>query len=142
MIRKRIVDHNKSRDGDNWDLAGRVLDTLDLQGMSGEESDDESSTRNNKKLRNLRLPWIADELRAFKRVIDSYEGAFENQHIVITRRGNRGLDHSTSSREDQQSVAVAGLPRNWYNSAWYSRLKPWEKARLDAKQDFALPRLV
>jgi hypothetical protein len=115
---------------------------LGPEGMSGDETDHDASTRNVKKLSKLQLPWISEEVTSLLHNIDSYDAAILDECIAVTKRGNKPLPKSGSVKQAKQSKAAPKLPRNWYNADWYRSLSPAEKARLRVAKSYAIPYLV
>lgn len=118
------------------------MDILGPEGMSGDETDHDASTRHVKKLSKLQLPWISKEVTSLLRNIDSYDDAILDECIAVTKRGNKPLPKSGSVKQAKNSKAVPKLPRNWYNVDWYRSLSPAEKARLCVAKNYTIPYLV
>ena len=55
--RKKIASRNRSRDPEKWDAVHKIIDTLGVEGMSGDETDCPPAAKP-KALRRLELPWI------------------------------------------------------------------------------------
>ncbi|KAG1784530.1 uncharacterized protein HD556DRAFT_1451686 [Suillus plorans] len=83
---RKIIDQNRHRNPQSWDTIRRIIDWLDVDGMSGDETDTQ----------------------------DMYE---ENMSVLV---GNSSLLRLMEAKcTSKNSIAIACLPRNWYDDNWF-----------------------
>jgi hypothetical protein len=124
-----------------WDTIRRIIDRLDVDGMSGDETDTPIGAKP-KIVRRVALPWISPEISDLLHAVESYAPATyeENMSVAV---GNTSLSRFTEAkRTSKTSIAIARLPRNWYHDNWYKVNSSSARALLDARKDFEIPRLV
>ena len=139
--RRKIAEKNRHRDPDTWDTIKRIINRLDVDGMSGDETDTPLGV-NPKIVRRVALPWISTTITDLLHAVESYAPATyeENMSVPI---GNTSLPRLVAAtRTAQNSVAIARLPRNWYDDRWYKANSSSARTFLDARADFEVPSLV
>lgn len=116
-----------------------TLATLGQEGMSGDESEPAGSPN----VKRCRIPWISDDITRFWDLLDGKEQVQQEQTIVNGRRhrGNRAKITLSGSVLSHRP-AMRGLPRNWYNSAWWNTLSSATQFELDAREPVELPTFV
>lgn len=95
--------------------------------MSDDESDREQC-EGPRHFKILKLNWRSTELRHFLRLLDllylyvkfKANGRYQNGNWVRTRLPSNKSENRTA----EVSEAVAGLPRNFYDTNWYENLNP------------------
>ncbi|KAG2744787.1 hypothetical protein P692DRAFT_20670034, partial [Suillus brevipes Sb2] len=139
--RRKIIEQNHHRNPQTWDTIRRIINRLDADGMSGDETETPLGA-NPKKVRRVALPWISPEITGLLHAVESYAPAIyeENMSVPI---GNASLPRlMEAKRTSQNSIAIAGLPRNWYDGNWYKVNSSSAKALLGVRKDFEIPFLV
>jgi hypothetical protein len=138
---RKIVEQNYHRNPQTWDTIRRIINRLDVDGMSGDETETPLGV-NPKKLRRVALPWISPEITGLLHAVESYAPATyeENMSVPI---GNASLPRlMEAKRTSQNSIAIARLPRNWYDGNWYKVNSSSAKPLLGVRKDFEIPFLV
>ncbi|KAG2740865.1 hypothetical protein P692DRAFT_20851248 [Suillus brevipes Sb2] len=138
--RRKIAEQNRHRNPQMWDTIRRIIDRLDVDGMSGDETDTPIGAKP-KIVRRVALPWISPEISDLLHAVESYAPATyeENMSVAV---GNTSLSRFTEAkRTSKTSIAIARLPRNWYHDNWYKVNSSSARALLDARKDFEIPRL-
>ncbi|KAI9455309.1 hypothetical protein HD554DRAFT_2178513 [Boletus coccyginus] len=139
--RKKIVLENRSRDPETWDAIHKIIIQLDVEGMSGDETDS-SPKFTPKVLRRLELPWINPAVSQLFRAVESYESALRQENMT-EQIGNSSLERRWEvARKDTKSRPVAGLPRNWYNDSWFQALTTGARSMLASSKDVSIPILT
>jgi hypothetical protein len=114
--RRKIIEQNHHRNPQTWDTIRRIINRLDADGMSGDETETPLGA-NPKKVRRVALPWISVGNASLPRLMEA-------------------------KRTSQNSIAIARLPRNWYDGNWYKVNSSSAKAHLGVRKDFEIPFLV
>ncbi|KAH7917484.1 hypothetical protein BV22DRAFT_1135370 [Leucogyrophana mollusca] len=117
--RKRIVKENRHKDPQVWDRVDAILTRLDVDGMSGDETD--SPPQGPKKVRRMALFWRSDELSELFDAVESYSETFRAECMKVAV-GNQRFTREFVSRNFDTTDPVPGLPRNWYNDQWVQSL--------------------
>lgn len=154
--RLQVCDDNNHRDSQNWSGARDAVAAVGLRGMSGDETD--ACTGRIKDTVRIRVPWLNQALAATFHTIDTYSKAIDYESFrtpasmnkyqkQISPRGNPGLRCSTRDASDREGLpthklAVYGLPRNWYDDAWYNGLSQPQRRIVNAAPVRPLPILV
>jgi len=119
----------------------RIIDRLDVDGMSRDETDTAIGVKP-KIVRHVALPWISPAITDLLHTVESYAPAMYEENMSIPV-GNTSLPHYLEARcTSQNSIAIAQLPCNWYNNAWYKVNASSIQALLDIRKDFEVPCLV
>lgn len=142
----QVCDDNSHRDSQNWSGARDTITVVGFRGMSGDDTD--ACTSQIKNTVRIRVPWLNQALAATFHTIDTYSKAIDYKSFQtpasmkqyqkqISPRGNPGLRHSTWDASNGEGLpthklAVYGLPRNWYNDAWYNGLSQPQRRIVDA----------
>lgn len=134
-VQTRINICTSGKEGDSngaWELLFAMVETLGSDGHSSDESDDED------KKAVLIKDWRSAEVGELLRFIDenrtttnSYGTTLPGTLPSVRVRGNYGPISS--------KTAVAHLPRNFYDDAWYNTLTHIEKVQLGAVDVVELP---
>lgn len=103
--------------------------------MSSDETDEEESS-SRKVIRRVRLPWVATEVSLLWKRVESYNTS--KQASSLSRGNKAHLRRFEAGRVSQRS-AVAELPKNFYDSLWWHKLHPSDRAYLQAKEDTNVP---
>lgn len=139
--RRTIAEQNRQRNPQMWDTIRRIIDQLDVDGMSGDETDTPVGAKP-KVVRRIALPWISPTITDLLHAVESYAPATYEENMTIPV-GNTSLSRSMEARRtSKNSIAIAWLPRNWYHDDWYKVNSTSAQALLDVRRDFKIPRLV
>ncbi|KAF9232692.1 hypothetical protein BU15DRAFT_80961 [Melanogaster broomeanus] len=138
--RMKIAEQNRSRDPAKWDTIRTIIECLDLEGMSGDETDSTSGVKP-KVVRRVELPWISSAISTLFNSVESYESALREENM-LEKIGNSSLErHFEARRKNGKATAVPGLPRNWYNDNWFQGLTHGAHSMLSACKDVPVPTL-
>ncbi|KAG2094399.1 uncharacterized protein F5147DRAFT_779002 [Suillus discolor] len=139
--RRKIAEQNRQRNPQMWDTIRRIIDRLDVDGMSGDETDTPVGAKP-KVVRRVALPWISPAITDLLHAVESYAPATYEENMTIPV-GNTSLSRFMEARcTSKNSIAIARLPRNWYHDDWYKVNSTSARALLDVRKDFEIPRLV
>ena len=108
--------------------------------MSGDETEEESSTRE-KHLARVPVQWIHPDLTDLFHAMDTWKTAVDNEGFMAPR-GNRPILRLPISKTPVVGVATKKLPRNWYNDTWFKSLSDPKKSLLNAGPSRPIPSLV
>ncbi|KAF8833118.1 hypothetical protein BDN67DRAFT_1017930 [Paxillus ammoniavirescens] len=116
--RRRIIDENCSRDPGTWDDIRRIIDGLDIEGISGDETDTALGAQT-KVIRHVVLPWLSPFISELFDCVESYNTALHEECMTV-HTGNSSLEHMFEPcHMDTKAVALDRLPHNWYDEEWY-----------------------
>ncbi|KAG1860039.1 hypothetical protein F4604DRAFT_1930349 [Suillus subluteus] len=135
---RKIVEQNRHHNPQNWDMIKHIIDWLDVDGMSGDETDTAIGVKL-KIVRCVALPWISPAITDLLHMVESYAPTTyeENMSVPI---GNTSLPRYMEARcTSKNSIAITRLPRNWYNDAWYKVNTSGIWALLHVHKDFEVP---
>lgn len=140
--RLRIIQENKHRDPILWCRIEKVLTTIGIQGMSGDETD--ATPRRIKEMRRLKHPWLNPGITELWVALDSYEDAINDELLIKIRhrRGNVGLPRTNGIRQDSSIAAPRRLPRNWYADDWWRTLTEGAQRAVAAKESIGIPTMT
>jgi hypothetical protein len=122
-----------------------VLNRLDAQGMSSDESDGECvktatvNPRPQKRLRRVRLQWLNQRISDLFIAVETYD---KTSIQLYLRRGNSPLYRDPIARIDTARPPIPSLPRNWYDDAWFKGLHPLDQMLLGVAPEEPIPILV
>jgi len=119
-----------------------MVEALDAAGMSGEETETDSTTRAAKRMVVLKIPWLSPDVTKLLHSVDTYATAIDDECFKKSKRGNPGYAKSTKTGDSKSCPAVRKLPSNWYNQDWYGGLSDAQRASLLTFPERALPCLV
>jgi hypothetical protein len=115
----------------------RLVQTLDIDGMSSEESDGEIGTRRTYRIKQL--PWRSKIMTNWLHRIDELPTK-NRQNAIIRRMDHRKRVHSDAVSETR--TPICGLPINLYSSTWYKSRNERFIKKLSVKQaEFLLPKV-
>ncbi|KAI9567123.1 hypothetical protein HD554DRAFT_2270715 [Boletus coccyginus] len=138
--RKRIVTENCFRDPETWDTITKIIAMLDVEGMSGDETDS-PPTWKPKGLRRLELTWLSPSISLLFRSVESYEPAVRIENMREQIGNSSFVRHWEPQSKDTKSGPVRGLPHNWYNDDWFRGLDSGARKMLVARKEVAIPTL-
>ncbi|KAH7906573.1 hypothetical protein BJ138DRAFT_1117447 [Hygrophoropsis aurantiaca] len=134
--RRRIIQENKNRNPQLWSQIGAIVARLDVDGMSGDETD--SPPGQPKQTRRTALNWRSAELSEMFDAVESYEGAFRAESMK-TAKGNQRFARKYASVNVEVGKPVLGLPRNWYSDQWVQSLPCATQKMLGLDSEILLP---
>ncbi|KAG1868915.1 hypothetical protein C8R48DRAFT_671469 [Suillus tomentosus] len=130
--RQKIVEQNRHRNTDIWDMIKRIIDRLDVEGMSGDETDTAPG---------VTPKVVSPDITQLLHAVESYAPATHEENMTVPI-GNSSLQRiSEQKRMLHMSIAIQQLPRNWYNDDWYKANSSSARALLGARKTLALPLL-
>lgn len=141
--RLRIIQENKHRDPTVWRNIEKVLTTIGIQGMSGDETDT-TTRRRIKETRRLKHPWLNPRITDLWVALDSYEDAVNDELLVKIqhRKGNAGLPRSNAMRQDSSVPASRRFPKNWYADDWWKKLTEGSQLAVAARDSVGIPTII
>jgi hypothetical protein len=101
-----------------WVYLNSIVETLDKDGMSSDESETEDCGLPVFQLK--KMPWRADFSHEMK-IIDEQRLAGA---AVFTHRGSKPAKRLHNAKRESVRPAVAGLPRAFYNLLWLGDQRP------------------
>lgn len=123
-----------------WQSAKEVVETLKVDGVSGDETESEDSF-GRKIRRRLRRPWLSNQISSLMEVIDSY--SMEARDLVgMRKKGNVGSIRLTAATNNDERTYLVNLPVNFYDVDWFRSLDEYEKAELNAQPAKHIPTIV
>ncbi|KIK99309.1 hypothetical protein PAXRUDRAFT_132397, partial [Paxillus rubicundulus Ve08.2h10] len=135
----KITVQNQSQDPKKWDVIQKITQWLDIEGMSGDETDYILGTK--KVVRCIELPWISPVISNLFKSVESYQSAFREENM-LEKVGNTSLEHRWEvGRKVRKAAAIPGLPHNWYNDKWFQGLSPGARLMLSVSKDVQVPSL-
>jgi hypothetical protein len=144
--RVQIAQLNRDSDPETWSRIKKVLDVLDIDGMSSDESEGElprprRSDRDLKKVRRVAIQWLNPQFSELWASVETYDNI--PCDAILHRRGNAALSRERVSRRvDNKRPVIIGLPRNWYRDDWYRSLQGFQQKKLFSQPDEPIPDLV
>lgn len=131
---------NRHRNPDTWDTIGRIIDRLDVDGVSGDETDTPIGAIP-KVVRRVGLPWLNPDITQLLHAVETYAPATHEENMTIPI-GNSSLPRILEQkRAAQNSIAIQRLPRNWYNDHWYKANSSSARALLETRKSLIIPAL-
>ncbi|KAG2095104.1 uncharacterized protein F5147DRAFT_778799 [Suillus discolor] len=138
--RIKIVAQNRHRSPDTWDTIEHIINRLDVDGVSGDETDTPIGATP-KVVRRVNFPWLNPDITHLLHAVESYAPATHKENMTIPI-GNSSLPHILEpKRTAQNSIAIQRLPRNWYNDHWYKANSTSARALLGARKSLIIPTL-
>lgn len=137
--RHTVAEENTHGGPSAWKEAREAVDAVGVDGMSGEETDGEVSTRE-KQLIRVPVRWINPELTRLFHAMDTWKAAVDDEGFKA--RGNRPFIRPSKSKEPATGTVRKGLPRNWYDDSWYRSQSDAKKVLLGAAAQRKIPALV
>ncbi|KAG1796869.1 hypothetical protein EV424DRAFT_1546852 [Suillus variegatus] len=137
---RKIVAQNRHRNPDTWDTIGRIIDRLDVDGVSRDETDTPIGAIP-KVVRRVGLPWLNPDITQLLHAVETYAPATHEENMTIPI-GNSSLPRILEQkRAAQNSIAIQRLPRNWYNDHWYKANSSSARALLETRKSLIIPAL-
>ncbi|KAG1888583.1 hypothetical protein F4604DRAFT_1915587 [Suillus subluteus] len=138
--RRKIVEQNRHRNPDTWDTIMCVIDRLDIDGMSGDETDSPPGVIP-KVTRRVGLPWVSPDITRLLHAMESFTPATYEENMTVPI-GKSSLPRILEQkRTAHNSIAIHKLPRNWYNDDWYKANSASARTFLGAHKPFNIPHL-
>ncbi|KAG2108562.1 hypothetical protein BD769DRAFT_1392725 [Suillus cothurnatus] len=138
--RRKIVEQNRHRNPETWDTIMRVIERLNIDGMSGDETDTPPGVIP-KVTRRVGLPWLSPDITQLLHAVESFTPATYEENMTIPI-GNSSLPRILEQkRTAHNSIAIQKLPRNWYDDTWYKANSSSARAFLGVRKAFNIPHL-
>lgn len=120
-----------------WAEVQRLLESLGDKGMSSDETDSEASRSGYKVVRRVPLPWLCDEVPMLWKEVEAFHIARQAHR---PRRSNKPIPRIFEAFHRSSTChAVAGLPKNFYNSIWWTSLHDGQQLFMEPKGPTELP---
>lgn len=116
---------------DIWELLALLVDTLGYDGNSSDETDGQQHVIRIKEWRSVEIRTLLDFIDKNRTMTNAYGNRLlgTQPHLRIHRSYGPLSTHS----------AVAALPRNFYDNAWYDSLTAAARENLAAREFMELP---
>jgi hypothetical protein len=102
--------------------------------MSSDETDDERAPDGLKRVRRVARVWLSEEVSAMWEQVELYHHDRRGP-----KQGNKAFGRAFAPKSSSNSKAIRGLPRNYYNSLWWTSLIPVDQHSLAPETDIVLP---
>jgi hypothetical protein len=137
-FRDELIDTHLDEDAALWSAIGEMKEYLGCDGMSSDETDQESSVGVIKTVRRVRKAWLSEEISEVWRVADTYHRARTQGQ---SKRGNKSYKRNPVPAEGHTSYnrVVPGLPQNYYDVIWFQSLIESDKLLLRPLAPQSLP---
>ncbi|KAF8833330.1 hypothetical protein BDN67DRAFT_986104, partial [Paxillus ammoniavirescens] len=100
----------RKTDPEKWDVIRKITQQLDVEGMSGDETDYILGIK--KVVRRIELSWISPVISNLFKSVESYQSAFQEENM-LEKVGNTSLEcRWEAGRKVRKAAAILGLPRN------------------------------
>ncbi|KAG2088937.1 uncharacterized protein F5147DRAFT_780815 [Suillus discolor] len=106
---RKVVDQNRHRNPQSWDTIRRIIDWLDVDGMSGDETDTPLGVTP-KIVRHVALPWISPAITDLLHAIESYVPTVYEENMSVPVGNSSLLRLMEAKRTSKNSIAIARLP--------------------------------
>ncbi|KAG2124764.1 hypothetical protein BD769DRAFT_1669258 [Suillus cothurnatus] len=156
---RKIVEQNHHQNPETWDMIMRVIERLNIDGMSGNETDTPPGVIP-KVTRRVGLPWLSPDITQLLHAVESFMPATYKENMTVPT-GNSSLPcileqkrmaHNSiviqkllrileQKRTAHNSIVIQKLPRNWYDDTWYKANSSSARAFLDVCKAFNIPHL-
>ncbi|KAG1734426.1 uncharacterized protein EDB91DRAFT_1250944 [Suillus paluster] len=138
--RRKIVEQNRHCNPDTWDTIMLIVNRLDLDGMSGDETDTPLGVIP-KVMRRVGLPWLSPDITRLLHAVESFTPATYEENMTVPI-GNSSLPRILEQKcTAHNSIAIQKLPRNWYDDDWYKANSSSARAFLGARKLYNIPHL-
>ncbi|KAF8834053.1 hypothetical protein BDN67DRAFT_1016910 [Paxillus ammoniavirescens] len=132
--------HGTLADPGTWDDIRRIIDRLDIEGISGNKTDTALGAQP-KVVRRVVLPWLSPFISELFDCVESYNTALHEERMTV-HTGNSSLERMFEPRHmDTKAVALDRLPRNWYDEEWYKARSASGRTMLSVCKDVPIPTL-
>jgi hypothetical protein len=132
--RGHIIDQHYDNNPQFWAEVQKVYDALGTDGMSSDETDDETTPEGLKKVRRVAKVWLSEGVSLLWEHVEQYHHGRERQ-----RQGNRPYARIFMPKHSSNARAICSLPKNYYNSLWWTSLISVDQHDLEAKEEVTLP---
>jgi hypothetical protein len=105
--------------------------------MSSDETDAECGPDGTKVVRRIARVWLSEAISSMWDQIENYHHDREGP-----KQGNKAFGRIFAPKNSSDSKAIHGLPRNYYNSLWWTSLISVNQHHLMAEEEVALPDLT
>jgi hypothetical protein len=135
--RGRIIDKYFDNNPIFWGQVQQVYDLLGPDGMSSDETDNELGPNGLKTVTRVARVWLSGAVSSMWDQIEHYHHDREGP-----KQGNRAFGRTFAPKNTSDSKALCGLPRNYYNSLWWTSLIPVDQHCLTPVDEVPLPDLT
>ena len=135
--RGRIIDKYFDNNPIFWGQVQQVYDLLRPDGMSSDETDNELGPNGLKTVTRVARVWLSGAVSSMWDQIEHYHHDREGP-----KQGNRAFGRTFAPKNTSDSKALCGLPRNYYNSLWWTSLIPVDQHCLTPVDEVPLPDLT
>lgn len=155
MRRLKVAEHHAREDSSKWQPVMQALHTLDVAGMSGDETDADSessvergSIGGRKVVRRVEHPWLNPDVSQLMKSVDTYTGDEVMRYagvdgLPVSQRGSPHLIRVwEATRHTEGRSAPRQLPLNWYHKQWWLVQSPALQEWLAPSKVKAIPTLV
>jgi hypothetical protein len=132
--RGRIIDEYFDNNPVFWGQVQQVYDILGPDGMSSDETDDELGPNGVKTVTRVVRVWLSGAVSSMWDQIEHYHHDREGP-----KQGNKAFGRTFAPKNTSDSKALCGLPRNYYNSLWWTSLISADQHRLALVDEVPLP---
>lgn len=131
-----IIDKYFDTDPTLWSEVQLVYDALGAQGMSSDETDSDASAPNQKVVRRVALVWLAEDVSKMWSKVEAF-------HLKMVgnqpHRGNSALLRLHAPKHSREDRIVPGLPKNYYDTIWWTSLYEARQAPIHPLEEKSLP---
>ncbi len=129
---------------DMWRDIEKVLNDLEVDGMSSDETDAENDRGQGppvKRLRRVARGWLAPEISLLWRTVERYDAV--RKHKQVAKAGNKPLiRYHDAHHTNHARKPVTSLPQNYYDPLWWRSLTEIEQEMIGPLPERALPATV
>ena len=137
-LKEREKDVAKYFNGDLKEELLNMLYRLHSTGMNYDITDSESPDR---ALQPCTHWWLSPDVISILQELDTVRNRAKASRL-ISKKGNRPLPRTKSTKIIYDSTKTASLPKNWYRCEWYEGLCPFEQGDLNCADPENLPSIV
>lgn len=135
--RGRIIDEYFDNNPIFWGQVQQVYDLLGPDGMSSDETDDELGPNGIKTVTRVARVWLSGAVSSMWDQIEHYHHDREGP-----KQGNRAFGRTFAPKNTSESKALCDLPKNYYNSLWWTSLISVDQHHLTPADEVPLPDLT
>lgn len=137
-LKQREANIEKFLDGDLKEDLLNMLQRLQSAGMNYDITDSESSDR---ALQSCTHWWLSTDVISILHELDTL-GKRANALKLVSKKGNRPLPRTKTTKIVYDTPKTTSLPSNWYRHEWYESLCPFERSDLKCVDPENLPSIV
>ncbi|KAG1766577.1 hypothetical protein EDD22DRAFT_950504 [Suillus occidentalis] len=116
---QKIVEQNRHQNRETWDTIMCVIEQLNIDGMSGDETDTPPGVIP-KVTRRVDLPWLSPDITWLLHAVESFTPATYKENMTVPI-GNSSLPHILEQKcMAHNSIVIQKLLHNWYDDTWFN----------------------